>query len=86
MTGAAITVLTKTNFKERAMKQQRIYIVGHGQTIRLIRASHRSQALGHVARSIINVKVASQDELVDALSRQIAVENATEGEQGELDV
>jgi len=68
------------------MKQQRIYIVGHGQTIRLIRASHRSQALGHVARSIINVKVASQDELVDALSRKIVVENATEGEQGELDV
>jgi hypothetical protein len=86
MTGVAITVLTKTKFKERVMKQQRIYIVGHGQTIRLIRASHRSQALGHVARSIINVKVASQDELVEALGRQIAVESATEGEQGELDV
>ena len=68
------------------MKQQRIYIVGHGNTVRLIRASHRAQALGHVARSIINVKVASQDELVEALSRQIVVENATDGEQGELDV
>ena len=68
------------------MKQQRIYIVGHGTTIRLIRASHRAQALGHVARSIINVKVASQDELVEALSRQIVVENATDGDQGELDV
>ena len=68
------------------MKQQRIYIVGHGQTVRLVRAGHRSQALSHVAKSIINVKVASQDELVDAIGRQIAVENATEGEQGELDV
>lgn len=68
------------------MKQQRIYIVGHGNTVRLIRASHRAQALGHVARSIINVKVASQDELVEALSRQIVVENATDNEQGELDV
>ena len=68
------------------MKQQRIYIVGHGNTVRLIRASHRAQALGHVARSIINVKVASQDELVEALSRQIVVENATDGGQGELEV
>lgn len=66
------------------MKQQRIYIVGHGQTIRLVRASHRSQALGHVAKSLINVKVANQDELVEALGRQIAVENASDEEQEEL--
>ena len=68
------------------MKAQRIYIVGHGQTIRLVRAAHRSQALSHVAKSLINVKVANQDELVEALSKQIQVENATEGEQGELEV
>jgi hypothetical protein len=68
------------------MKQQRIYLVGHGQTVRLVRAAHRSQALSHVAKSLINVKVANQDELVDALSRQIVVENASDGEQGELDV
>lgn len=68
------------------MKQQRIYIVGHGQTIRLVRAAHRSQALSHVAKSLINVKVATQEELVEALGRQIAVENATDGEQGELEV
>jgi hypothetical protein len=83
----AIIELTKTKFKEKTMsKQQRIYIVGHGQTIRLVRAAHRSQALNHVAKSIINVKVANQDELVDALSRQIAIENASDGEQGELEV
>jgi len=68
------------------MKQQRIYIVGHGQTIRLIRAAHRAHALNHVAKSIINVKVASQDELVEALSKQIVIENSSDGEQGELDV
>jgi hypothetical protein len=68
------------------MKQQRIYLVGHGQTVRLVRAAHRSQALSHVAKSLINVKVANQDELVDALGRQIVVENASDGEQGELDV
>ena len=59
------------------MKQQRIYIVGHGQSVRLVRAAHRSQALGHVARSIINVKVANQDELVQALTQGIAVEAAS---------
>jgi hypothetical protein len=68
------------------MKQQRIYLVGHGQTIRLVRAAHRSQALSHVAKSLINVKVATQEELIEALGRQIAVENASDGEQGELEV
>lgn len=67
------------------MKQQRIYIVGYGQTIRLVRASHRSQALSHVAKSLIYVTVASQDELVEALGRQIAIENSFDDEQGELE-
>ena len=66
------------------MKQQRIYLVGHGQTMRLVRASHRQQAVGHVAKSIINAKVASQDELVEALSKGIAIEKATAPEQMEL--
>lgn len=76
------------------MKQQRIYIVGQGQTVRLVRAAHRSQALGHVARSTINVKVANQNELVEALTRGITVEDASvdqdtkdifvEGEAGEV--
>jgi hypothetical protein len=66
------------------MKQQRIYLVGHGQEIRLVRAAHRQQALGHVARSIINVKVANQDELVEALGKGIAIERATDGEQTDL--
>ena len=58
------------------MKAQRIYLVGHGQTVRLVKAAHRAQALAHVARTIINVKVANQDELVEAVSRGIAVETA----------
>lgn len=66
------------------MKQQRIYLVGHGQTMRLVRATHRSQALGHVARSIINVKVASQDELVHALANGIAIEAASEPDTKEM--
>jgi hypothetical protein len=63
---------------------QRIYIVGHGQEIRLIRAAHKSQALSHVARSIINVKVASQDELVLALGRGISVESVVDPDQTTL--
>lgn len=66
------------------MKQQRIYLVGHGQTMRLVRASHRQQAVGHVARSIINAKVASQDELVEALSKGIVIEKAVAPEQVDL--
>ena len=60
------------------MKQQRIYLVGHGQEMRLVRAAHRAQAVGHVARSLINVKVASQDELVTALGQGIKIETAAE--------
>ena len=63
---------------------QRIYIVGHGQEIRLVRAAHKAQALAHVARSIINVKVASQDELVSALGRGISVESVVDPEQTTL--
>lgn len=61
--------------------QQRIYIVGHGQEVRLIRAAHKAQALAHVARSIINVKVASQEELVAALGRGISVEGVVDPDQ-----
>jgi hypothetical protein len=66
------------------MKQQRIYLVGHGQEMRLVRAAHRAQAVGHVARSLINVKVASQDELVTALGQGIKIETAAEQETAEL--
>jgi hypothetical protein len=60
------------------MKAKRIYLVAHGQTVRLVKAAHRAQALAHVAKTLINVKVANQDELVEALGRGIAVETAAE--------
>ena len=63
---------------------QRIYIVGHGQEIRLIRAPHKAQALAYVARSLINVKVATQDELVSALECGISVELAVDPAQTTL--
>lgn len=64
--------------------KNRIYITGHGQTVRLVRAGHKSQALGHVARSIINIKVADQNELVSALMRGIKVENASDNSTIEI--
>jgi hypothetical protein len=66
------------------VKAQRIYIVGTGNGVRLVRAAHRAQALSHAARSVMNVKVATQDDLVMALSEGIKVENAVEAETEEL--
>jgi hypothetical protein len=63
------------------MENTRIYIVGHGQEIRLIRAGHRAQALNHVAKALINVKVATQNELVESLQKGISIENAVDSEQ-----
>lgn len=65
-------------------KQHRIYLVGHGTETRLVRAAHRAQAVGHVARSLINVKVASQDELVHALGMGTKIEMATDQDTAEL--
>jgi len=67
-----------------SIKPQRIYLVGHGQSVRLVRAAHRAQALGHVARSIIHVKVASQEELVSAINRGIAVESSMDADTTDL--
>lgn len=63
------------------MENTRIYIVGHGQEIRLIRAGHRAQALNHVAKTLISVKVAAQNDLVDALQKGISIENAVDADQ-----
>jgi len=63
------------------MENTRIYIVGHGQDIRLVRAGHRAQAMNHVAKALINVKVATQNDLVEALQKGISVESAVDADQ-----
>ena len=69
------------------MATQRIYLIGTPDNkIRLVKAGVRSQALSHVANSMLTVRVASQDDLVDALKSGVAVENAKAPEQQELDV
>jgi hypothetical protein len=63
------------------MENLRIYLVGHGQDTRLVRAGHRAQAMNHVAKALITVKVATQNELVDALQKGISVESAVDSDQ-----
>lgn len=56
---------------------QRIYLVGANDPYiasRLVKASAPSQALAHVAKSLLKVKVASQDDLVRELGNGAIVE------------
>ena len=67
------------------MATQRIYIVGTPNgDIRLVRASLRQQALSHVANSTFTVQVASQDDLVDAVTKGVTVESYKAPEQVDL--
>jgi hypothetical protein len=71
--------------KGDSMTAQRIYIVGTPNgNIRLVRASLRQQALSHVANSTFTVQVASQDDLVQAVSNGVTVENYKAPEQVDL--
>ena len=65
----------------------RIYIVStQDGTNRLVRATVASQAITHAAKSAFTAKVASQDDLVEALSSGVKVETYGETAQHELDV
>jgi hypothetical protein len=67
------------------MTAQRIYIVGTPTgEIRLVRASIRQQALSHVANSVFTVRVASQDDLVSAVTKGVPVETYKAPEQLDL--
>jgi hypothetical protein len=62
---------------------QRIYLVGSSDpsiSNRLVKANAPSQALAHVAKQILSVKVASQDDLVNALTKGATVETIKEQE------
>jgi hypothetical protein len=66
---------------------QRIYIVGtHNGETRLVKASVRQQALSHVANHLFTVRVASQDDLIDALGKGIKVEAYKDPDQLTLEV
>ena len=66
--------------------QQRVYIVGtHSGETRLVKASVRQQALTHVANHMFTVRVASQNDLIEALGRGIKVEAYKDPNQLELE-
>lgn len=68
------------------MATQRIYLIGTPSgEVRLVKAGVRSQALSHVANSMLTIRVATQDDLVEAISAGKAVENAKAPEQMELE-
>ena len=54
----------------------RIYVCQIGDEVRLVRAQNRIQALNHIARSKIDVRIADQDTLVNALTSGLKVETA----------
>ena len=68
------------------MSAERIYLVGTPSGARLVRASARSQALSHVAHAQFTIKVASQDDLVQALTGGVKVENYRNPDQQNLDL
>ena len=69
------------------MSAQRIYIAGTPTgEIRLVRASVKQQALSHVANSTFTVYVATQDDLVRAVSKGVVVENYKAPEQTKLEL
>lgn len=65
--------------------QQRIYLVGtpDGKT-RLIKAALRQQALSHVANTMLTVRVASQDDLVEEIGKGTPVEQYKNFDHPEL--
>lgn len=65
----------------------RIYLVGSlDGSVRLVRASTPHQAISHVAHLQFTVRVPTQDELVNAASKGIAVENYKDVNQARLDL
>jgi hypothetical protein len=53
---------------------ERIYVVGGPQGIRLVNATTKQQAIAHVVNSTIKAHVASQNDLVELLTKGLTVE------------
>lgn len=59
----------------------RIYTVSDGQRDRLVRATHPSHALMHVARGALTVRVATQTDLETLLPSGVEVETIKHEQQ-----
>ena len=66
--------------------KQRVYAVGVGDRVRLIRASNRRQAIAHVSLTLMTIRVATQEDLINQLDKGIPIENYTPPEQIELEL
>ena len=65
----------------------RIYLVTTAAgTARLVKAAVPTQAITHVAKQVYSARIASQDDLVEALSSGVKVETYGETAQGELNI
>lgn len=67
------------------MTQSRIYLVDTPNGVRLVRASVRQQALSHAANRLLTVRVATQDDLVNAMEMGIKIENYKAREKPDRD-
>ena len=66
--------------------KQRVYTVGLGDQVRLIRAQTRRQAVAYVSRTLLNVRVATQEDIINQLDKGVLIENYTPPEQIELEL
>ena len=57
--------------------KSRIYVTGHGQNIRLIRAYSKLHALDFASKGIINVSAAKKDELAELIQKGMKIEDST---------
>lgn len=65
------------------MSITRIYKVVTPQGIRLVRATSKASSLSFVAKSTLTSSLASQEELVELLTKGVEVEDANDLEQDE---
>ena len=49
--------------------KQRVYTIGVGDQVRLIRASNRRQAIAHVSLGIMTIRVATQEDIINQLDK-----------------
>ena len=66
--------------------KQRVYTVGLGDQIRLIRASNRRQAIAHVSTGLMTIRVATQEDIINQLDKGVPIENYIAPEQIELEL
>ena len=65
-----------THFLQEKQMATRIYQVTNGDKVWLVRASTKNQAVAYAARREMNVRVATQDDLVQGLEKGLNIENA----------